>query len=295
MEPLRPASEEEIRQLIRIYEQGLPDSIQFVALLQNILRINAKLHGTDLEQVSHRFQKTVYVPSGESENRYATFVAISREEDLFVLMHSLQSPPVELSNAVLNTKYIKCDLKPVFTIGAHLAIRDSLSQLMEQRGLSLDSWSDCLNYWMPREEAAKLSYVVPSEVQLKPLAKEHARILNECWPYRYKTSQLYMESAIEHSIGLGLFDKRSGELVAWVFMNDHDAAFFTFPGTCTLFPIATIEDMEVTLAKALTRHIAVEYKQHVHTFIAESNERSIRLFEKIGFVAVSHTQWLVTN
>ncbi|XP_035909782.1 uncharacterized protein LOC118511154 [Anopheles stephensi] len=290
MEPLRPASEEEIRQLIRIYEQGLPDSIQFVALLQNILRINTKLHGTDLEQVSHRFQKTVYVPSGESENRYATFVAISREEDLFVLMHTLQSPPVELSNAVLNTKYIKCDLKPVFTIGAHLAIRDSLSQLMEQRGLSLDGWSDCLNYWMPREEAAKLSYVVPSEVQLKPLAKEHARILNECWPYRYKTSQLYMESAIEHSIGLGLFDKRSGELVAWVFMNDHDAV-----GHLYTVPDRNNRGYGSTLAKALTRHIAVEYKQHVHTFIAESNERSIRLFEKIGFVAVSHTQWLVTN
>ncbi|XP_050078894.1 uncharacterized protein LOC126565729 [Anopheles maculipalpis] len=280
MEPLRPASAEEILQLIHIYEQSLPDSIQFVALLQNISRINAKLYGSDLEEVSHRLQKTVYVPGGESANRFATFVAISREEDPFVLVHTLQNPPVELSDALRKTNYINWDIKPTFVIGGNKAIRASLHQVVEEKALRLQSRSDCINFWMPREEAANVSFDVPNNVQLKLLTKEHGRILNESWPFRYRTSQRYIESAIEHSVGLGLFDKSSAELVAFVFMNDHDAA-----GHLYTVPDRNNRGYGTTLAKALTRFIAIQFKQHVHTFISASNERSIRLFEKIGFTA----------
>ncbi|EAA14044.3 AGAP010111-PA, partial [Anopheles gambiae str. PEST] len=52
---------------------------------------------------------------------------------------------------------------------------------------------------------------------------QHAKQLNEWWPYRYRTSQQYFESAIKYFGAFGLFDKTSGELVACVFQNDHDA------------------------------------------------------------------------
>lgn len=289
MEPLRPASEEDIRQLIDIYEHSLPDSIQFVSLLQNISRVNARLCESNLEEVSHRIQKTVYVPNVRNENRFATFVAVSREEDPFVLMHTLENPPVELANALRKTNYINWDHKPVLVIGGNKAIRSSLYELVAERALRLKSWSDCINYWMPKEEAAKLSYEVPNDVQLKPLEKEHGRILNEWWPFRYKASLRYMESAIEHNLGLGLFDKSTGELVACVFINDHNAV-----GHLYTVPDRNNRGYGSTLAKALIRYIAVQYNQHVHTFITGSNERSVRLFEKIGFMAVSQTEWLVT-
>uniref|UniRef100_A0A182R1M3 N-acetyltransferase domain-containing protein n=1 Tax=Anopheles funestus TaxID=62324 RepID=A0A182R1M3_ANOFN len=290
MEPLRAASEEEIRQLIQIYEKRLPESVQFVLLLQNILRINTTVDGFDLEEASHRFQKTIYIPNNEYINHFATFVAISREEDQFVLINTLEYPPVVLTNALQKTNYIKWDHKPMFVIDGNNAIRAKLFHIVEERKLRLESWSECINFWMPREEAAKLSFVVPNEVELKPLQIEHGKVLNEWWPYRYKASQRYMESAIKHNGGLGLFDKTSGELVACVFKNDHDAV-----GHLYTVPDRNNRGYGSTLAKALTRQIAFQHKQHVHTFINEENDRSIRLFEKLGFTAINRTEWLITS
>ncbi|XP_001238135.3 uncharacterized protein LOC4578369 isoform X1 [Anopheles gambiae] len=290
MDPLRPARVEELKHLIGIYKQFLAQSIQFVSLLQNILRTNLTLHDTDKEQVSHRLQKTVYIPNNEKGNRLATFVAISREEDLFIFMNTLEVPPTELTHALEHTTYIKWGIKPMFVIGDNSEIRAKLSQLTVELKVQFESWSDCVNYWMPQTEAAKLSYIVPADVDLKPLQVQHAKQLNEWWPYRYRTSQQYFESAIKYFGAFGLFDKTSGELVACVFQNDHDAVghLYTVHERCN-------RGYGCTLAKAITKHIAVQYKQDVHTFIDGNNERSIRLFNKIGYKAVSRTEWLVAS
>ncbi|XP_061510939.1 uncharacterized protein LOC4578369 isoform X2 [Anopheles gambiae] len=159
MDPLRPARVEELKHLIGIYKQFLAQSIQFVSLLQNILRTNLTLHDTDKEQVSHRLQKTVYIPNNEKGNRLATFVAISREEDLFIFMNTLEVPPTELTHALEHTTYIKWGIKPMFVIGDNSEIRAKLSQLTVELKVQFESWSDCVNYWMPQTEAAKLSYI----------------------------------------------------------------------------------------------------------------------------------------
>ncbi|XP_053662229.1 uncharacterized protein LOC128711384 [Anopheles marshallii] len=290
MEPLRPASQEEIRKLIQIYERNLPESVQFISLLQNIIRVNTTLCGFEAEEISHRVQKTIYIPNNETIDQFATFVAISRENDPFVLMHTLEYPPTVLTNVLKKSNYIKWNHKPTIVIGGNSPTCANLSQILEERILRLDVLSDCINYWIPCEEATKLSFVVPSDVELKPLQIEHGKVLNEWWPYRYKASQCYIESAIKLNGGLGLFDKTSGELVACVFQNDHDAV-----GHLYTVPDRNNRGYGSTLAKALTRQIAIQYKQHVHTFINENNDRSVRLFKKLGFKAVNRTIWYTTS
>lgn len=83
MEPLRPASTEEIKQLIENYQEKIPEHVQFVLILQNILRINKTIPEHIREELSHRVQKTIYIPTGGNFNQSATFVAISREEVRF--------------------------------------------------------------------------------------------------------------------------------------------------------------------------------------------------------------------
>uniref|UniRef100_A0A182K638 DUF5645 domain-containing protein n=1 Tax=Anopheles christyi TaxID=43041 RepID=A0A182K638_9DIPT len=90
MEPLRPANVEEVKQLIRIYEQNIPDSVQFVLILQNILPLNTAIDEKNLDEASH------------------TFVAVSR---------IYTSWPNELSDAIKTSNNIKWNLKPVFFIG----------------------------------------------------------------------------------------------------------------------------------------------------------------------------------
>lgn len=287
MEPLRPASEEEIRQLIKIYEASLPESVQFMLILQNILRLNTIICGSDVEVASHRLRKTIYVPNIQNFNRFATFVAISCEDDLYIMAHSLQNPPLELCDALQNTHLVKWHLKPAFVIGGEKLIHDKIHQKAKELNLTIDT-SDYVNYWIPRENAANLKFVVPSEVQLKPLEKEHGKLLNEWWPYRYKMSLWYIESAIKHNGGLGLFDKSSGELVSCVFKNDLDGIAHLYT-----VPYRNNRGYGSTLAKAMARLIAVDHQQHVQTFISANNVKSIRLFEKLGFAAVNEIHWLI--
>uniref|UniRef100_A0A182PWF7 DUF5645 domain-containing protein n=1 Tax=Anopheles epiroticus TaxID=199890 RepID=A0A182PWF7_9DIPT len=276
MDPLRPASVEELKTLIQLYKQRLPESIQFVSLLQNILRTNTTLSESDKQRISHRLRKTVYVPNKEDCNQFATFIAVSCEEvkiiykhkitlriscvmtiayfqDPFILPNTLEDPPTELTIALQQTTYINWNLKPVFTIGPNSDIRARLTEIIAEHKLPLESRSDCINFWMPKEEAAKLNPVVPNDVELKPLRFQHGKLINEWWPYRYPSSQRYFESAIEHYGGFGLFDKTSQELVACVFQNDHDAVgsklnnFFT--ATYTQFLIEPTGVMEVHLLK----------------------------------------------
>ncbi|XP_052895532.1 uncharacterized protein LOC128302711 [Anopheles moucheti] len=287
MEPLRPASEEEIRGLIQIYETRIPEAVQFLLILQNILRINTTVHGCDLEEASHRIRKTIYVPNNHSLNRLGTFVAISYEDDLYIMAHSLEEPPLELSDALQNTQLIKWHLKPTFVVGEATLIHETIHQKAKEISLRIDTF-DFVNYWLQREKAANLNVVIPSDVQLMPLEKEHGKLINEWWTYRYKMSQWYIESAIKHNGALGLFDKITAELVACVFKNDLDgiAHLYTVPDRYN-------KGYGTTLAKAMARLIAVDHQQQVQTFITANNEKSIKLFEKLGFVAVNKIYWLI--
>ncbi|XP_058122678.1 uncharacterized protein LOC131293568 [Anopheles ziemanni] len=290
MEPLRPATPAEIDQLVNIYEQLLPESVQFVSLLQNIVRIKAALQGTALEQASHRFRKTIYVPNKTNPIKFATFLAIGMDKDIFVMVNTLEQSPSELEDAIRKTSYIKWHLNPLFVVGGDNGIRESLYKVANERGLLNDikMISDCKNYWMHREKAATLSYSVPDDVELKPLLVEHAKVIDDLWPHKYNESLRYYESVIQHNGGLGLFNKNDGQLVACVIKNDHD-------GIGHLYTLSEYNNRGygTTLAKAMAKMIAAEHKQHVHAFIHPANNRSIKLFEKVGFVPVNQTQWFV--
>uniref|UniRef100_A0A182W8E9 DUF5645 domain-containing protein n=1 Tax=Anopheles minimus TaxID=112268 RepID=A0A182W8E9_9DIPT len=140
MEPLRSASQEEIRLLLQIYEANIPESVQFVLILQNILRINTTVSGCDLEVASHRIRKTIYIPNQQNSNRFATFVAISRDDDLYIMAHSMQDPPLELSDALQNTQLINWDLKPVFVIGRNKLIHEKIHQKAKEFSLTIDTY-----------------------------------------------------------------------------------------------------------------------------------------------------------
>ncbi|KFB42452.1 AGAP010118-PA-like protein [Anopheles sinensis] len=133
IDPLRPATPAEIDQLVNIYEQLLPESVQFVSILQNIVRIKTTLHGTALEQASHRFRKTIYIPNKANPIRFGTFLAIGMDEDIFVMVNTLEQPPSELEDAIRKTSYIKWHLKPMFVIGGDNGIRESLYKVVGEQ------------------------------------------------------------------------------------------------------------------------------------------------------------------
>uniref|UniRef100_A0AAG5DPW6 N-acetyltransferase domain-containing protein n=1 Tax=Anopheles atroparvus TaxID=41427 RepID=A0AAG5DPW6_ANOAO len=286
IESLRPATPEEIEQLLNTYQQLLPASVQFVSLLQNIVRMRATLHGALLKEASDRFRKTIYIPNQPKSTQFATFLAISPDEDIHVMVNTLEQPPTELEDAIRNSNYIKWHLKPLFVIGGENGIRESVHKIATERNLPMELISDCINYWIPREKAANICYDIPDDVELRSLQVEHAKILDDWWPFRYATSQRYYESVIQHNGSLGLFDKTDGQLVACVIKNDHDGI-----GHLYTIPERNNRGYGTTLAKAMTRLIAKEHKQHVHAFISRTNTRSIKLFEKLGFIPVNQIQW----
>ncbi|XP_049549056.1 uncharacterized protein LOC125960005 [Anopheles darlingi] len=252
--------------------------------------MQATLRENELENASHRFRKSVYVLKDRDIEQHATFVAIGLDKDIFIIPHTLQNLPIELTEAIRDTKYIKWELHPVFVIERNNEIQENLSQVAEARNIKLHILSDCLNYWVPQQKASKITYTVPQDVTLRPLQEEHAQFLNDTWPYRYEQSKWYIETAIRVNSGFGLFDIKDGSLLACVFKNDHDSV-----GHLYTLPNKTNRGYGSTLAKAMTRKIAFQDNQHALAFISPSNEQSIRIFTKIGYVPVSRTIWLSSS
>lgn len=79
-------------------------------------------------------------------------------KDLYIMAHSLESPPYELCNAIRTTKYIKWNLKPVFVIGGAKELQTEIHHKAFEFKLKVHT-SDFINYWIPPNEASKLEVV----------------------------------------------------------------------------------------------------------------------------------------
>lgn len=69
-----------------------------------------------------------------------------------------------------------------------------------------------------------LFYSIPDEVFFSELSEHHATIINESWAYRNNTTSCnYIRSLIQLNGGLGVFEKSTKRILAWMLVNDHFA------------------------------------------------------------------------
>lgn len=69
---------------------------------------------------------------------------------------------------------------------------------------------------MEKEAAKNYEIIVPEEVTIQNLKPEDHVIVDKEWPYKYPESDVFIESMIKMSGGLGIYLKKDGRLVSWI-------------------------------------------------------------------------------
>lgn len=61
---------------------------------------------------------------------------------------------------------------------------------------------------------------IPDDFYIGEIKLCHADMINELWPLKSAKSLDYVKTLISMNGGIGLFDRKTDELVSWVLTND---------------------------------------------------------------------------
>jgi FR47-like protein len=131
---------------------------------------------------------------------------------------------------------------------------------------------------------------IPDNLRLSNLRVEDVPTVIEVWPHRYPGCELYVESVLRLNYGLGLYDKSTGQLLAWVLRNEIGAVSF----------IQTVEAAKrkgyaTTILKVISKRLAIENQNDVLAFTVQTNDVSNSMFRKNGFEIVGRCSWFGTK
>lgn len=87
--------------------------------------------------------------------------------------------------------------------------------------------------------------------------------------------------------GLGVFDKSTKNILAWILVSDHFAL-----GCLETIQAARRRGLAKLLVRKYSQHFAIREHLDVFTFISEDNTASLRLFESIGFEKFHLVSWM---
>lgn len=71
-------------------------------------------------------------------------------------------------------------------------------------------------YHLPKDKVLSFEWTVPEDLEMRSLTKSDAASINSLWPHRFTRSEEYLKNLIIHNISVGLFNKNTSEVVAWV-------------------------------------------------------------------------------
>lgn len=188
-----------------------------------------------------------YVPrSAIADN--CTFVAISDEWlsaecNFSIYAFTLEWPPTELVDCLRDNGRIHWQSGPLFQALSE-PLAPVVKEMLAKKQINCE-WSDTIDcVWMPKEEAIAIDvryfervdhatvlvflidfcfciHSVPDELYFDALDERHADIINETWAYRSDISLNYIRSILQLNGGLGLFEKSTKRILAWILTNDH--------------------------------------------------------------------------
>lgn len=125
---------------------------------------------------------------------------------------------------------------------------------------------------------------------MKPLDVANVEKVNSAWPQKFEGSEKFILYSIENHLSVGLFDDHD-ELIAWSMMYDNGA----------LMAVQVDKNHQskgygTLIVKSMSRRIAEKYDMDVIAFISGWNEKSLRMFTKLGYKAAStYSRYVLTK
>lgn len=140
-------------------------------------------------------------------------------QDYHVTFFTLQTSQEELRECIFKTKLIKYNLGPTFCSIEiqHLPI---LNEYLEINGIN-KLWENFTGtYMLKKSMALSYEYVIPEEIEVKPLCRTDAVYIDKTWPHKYMGSELFIQNLIDFNGGYGVYLKSNNELLAWILKNE---------------------------------------------------------------------------
>ncbi|XP_063220324.1 uncharacterized protein LOC134529800 isoform X2 [Bacillus rossius redtenbacheri] len=127
------------------------------------------------------------------------------------------------------------------------------------------------------------------DVYVAPLDVSHARLINDSWPHRSDTSQVFIEHLLRaSSCNVGVFARRDSQLVAWVLDADYGVGLLaTAPSHRRLGLARQLLRCQCRALRQLGKHICLH--------IVDGNEPSHRLFQSLGAEKLNRCSFIAVN
>lgn len=154
-----------------------------------------------------------------------------------------------------------------------------------------------------------ISHSISDEYFFDKLNEHHAATINDSWTYRSDASYNYIRSMLELNGGLGMFERSTKRILAWILTNDHFAFGWANQTRCHFYvisiwhmwtshrcleiiPSARRKGLATILLRKHCRQFAETEQLDIFAYISESNVISMQLFESVGFMICHRCTWV---
>lgn len=121
---------------------------------------------------------------------------------------------------------------------------------------------------------------------MKKLNEDHAVVMNEIWPHKFKGSLDYLKTFIKMNGGFGVFLKEDDSIVAWILKNQM--------GMMVVLQTADgykRKGYGSLVTKAIAKEIAKEGHVPLGTVLID-NFASKNMFKKLGFKIIDQLAYI---
>ncbi|XP_011213763.2 uncharacterized protein LOC105233385 [Bactrocera dorsalis] len=163
-----------------------------------------------------------------------------------------------------------------------------VTQFLQERGYSLENkYYPAQLYHLSKESSLKLQLRERTDYIIKPLTLADVEVVESVWLYKRKGTGDVLERNIKHNLSFGAYHRDTGELCAWVLINELGVIGFLY-----------VKDnyRRQGLAEYLVIHLChVLAKQgsDATAHIVDGNTPSLKLFKRLGFEAIEYDYWFL--
>lgn len=283
---LRPINFKELTQLLMVYEAKLAYSLRGF----NYLKLQIEWQKNGKVPKSEKLKTKFFTHRNGNLTKNGTFISISEESDYSIFIESLQENLDELREIIFLSKRINWKIGPFCYSVLNAYIPILMDYFMENK-LSTEFQTPNEIFYLPKNEAINFDYEIPDNVGIRELGPNDAILIDQNWLYKSRTSQVTVEDLIKLNGGLGIYERSTKELLAWVLINESYAI-----GRLQTIEEAKRKGYGKLLIKAFCRKIAKNDKVDIIAYINSTNTASRNLFVSLGFKEIGKCSYLkVTN
>ncbi|GLV42198.1 uncharacterized protein CBL_03785 [Carabus blaptoides fortunei] len=205
---LQQIPDEKLPELKELYLQNWPSTSHVYNFIDTCMELR--------KSVPTENNVTLFCPNGDFSD--GTFVAIIKLTICEIFIYTLDSSCTRLEMALMKTKIIEWNNKPLF-LCLNIRFLSTVLKVTKANNYPTPKYPLADLYRLPKETALQFSYSIPSELYTATLEQHHVAVINSKWVLRASGTEEYLVKLLKLNGGIGLFTKTTNELCAWVFKN----------------------------------------------------------------------------